>query len=80
MHSEVVRTTVQPNSVPATVIRVMDGKYLLPWPLLPPPTLYKRAGRRLSPEVRKTVIYNIGGRWNRGDSGAKRAKYFKHLL
>lgn len=49
-------------------------------PLLPPPTLSKWAGQGLSPGVRKTVIYNVGGRWNRGDYGTKGAKYSKHLL
>lgn len=78
--SAAVRTTVWAKSVPSSVTRIAQGKYVSPWPSLPPPTSRKWARKGLSPEVRKTVICNIGGRWNRGDCGTKGAKYFKHLL
>lgn len=72
-----VTATVWANSVPHRVINITQGKYVFPCFHLP---RYASEQGRDSPKVRKTVIYNVGGRWNRGDCGTKGAKYFKHLL
>lgn len=45
------------SQITATVISITQGKYVFPWCVLPPPTLHKWAGKRLSPEVRKTVWF-----------------------
>lgn len=68
------------GSALATVRTITQGRYVIIWPMLPTPTLYKWAGKRLTPEVSKTVWFItlvVGGT---EETGTKRAKYFKHLL